>query len=149
MREIRLLFRFMDRDSMYKLIMLFLLFSLVPLAEIFLFIYLGELIGNYLVLIMAALAGVAGAVIALGQAERTLARLRLKTRQGRYPGREFAELVGIVAGAILLITPGFLTDICGYLLLIPAIRRVLRDAIARKLNRSFKEIYEYLRLSSL
>jgi UPF0716 protein FxsA len=137
------------RDFFFKLILVLLLFSLVPLAEIFLFIYLGELMGNYLVLVIAAVAGIGGALMAVGQAQGARDRLRAQLRAGRYPGREFADLAGIIAGGILLITPGFITDLCGYLLMIPALRRGLRRLITNKLEKSFKEVYEYLRLSSL
>jgi UPF0716 protein FxsA len=137
------------KDFFFKLILILLLYSLVPLAEIFLFIYLGQLIGNYLVLALAAVAGMGGALIAFGQAQRATERLRAQIRAGRYPGREFADLAGIMAGGILLITPGFITDLCGYLLMIPALRNGLRGIIKNLLEKSFKEIYSYLRLSSL
>ena len=139
----------MGKDLLFKLILLLLIYSLVPLAEIFLFIYLGELIGNYLVLTLAAVAGMAGALIAGSQTRKTVERLMEKIRRGKYPGREFVDLSGIIVGGILLITPGFMTDVCGYLLLIPALRDRLGGFIARKLKRNFKELYEYLRLSSL
>lgn len=137
------------KDLLFKLILVLLLYSLVPLAEIFLFIYLGELIGNYLVLTLAAVAGMGGALIAIGQARKTIERLRAKIRRGKYPGREFVDLAGIIVGGILLITPGFMTDLFGYLLMIPALRDLLGGFITRKLDRNFKELYEYLRLSSL
>jgi UPF0716 protein FxsA len=137
------------KDFFFKLILILLLYSLVPLAEIFLFIYLGELIGNYLVLIIAAVAGMGGALIALGQAQAARERLRAQLKAGRYPGREFADLAGIIVSAILLITPGFITDLLGYLLMIPAIRDAVRGILRNKLDKSFKDIYAYLRLSSL
>jgi UPF0716 protein FxsA len=139
----------MGKELLFKLILLLLIYSLVPLAEIFLFIYLGELIGNYLVLTLAAVAGLAGALIAGSQTRKTVERLREKIRRGKYPGREFVDLSGIIVGGILLITPGFMTDVCGYLLMIPALRNRLGGFIARTLKRNFKEFYEYLRLSSL
>ena len=139
----------MGKDLLFKLILILLLYSLVPLAEIFLFIYLGELIGNYLVLSLAAVAGMGGALIAGSQARKTIELLRAKIRRGRYPGREFVDLSGIIVGGILLITPGFMTDVCGYLLMIPALRDRLGGFITRMLGRNFKELYDYLRLSSL
>jgi UPF0716 protein FxsA len=137
------------KDFFFKLILVLLLYSLVPLAEIFLFIYLGELIGNYLVLILAAVAGMGGSLIALGQAQAARERLRIQLKAGRYPGREFADLAGILVSGILLITPGFITDVLGYLLMIPALRNAVRALLSSKLDRSFKDIYAYLRLSSL
>ncbi len=136
-------------DFFFKLILILLLYSLVPIAEIFLFIYLGELIGSYLVLVIAAVAGMGGALIALNQVQGARERLKVQLRAGKYPGREFADLAGILVSGILLITPGFITDLLGYLLMIPALRNTFRDIIKNKLDRSFTDIYAYLRLSSL
>jgi UPF0716 protein FxsA len=146
MTEVRLLLTFLDRDFLFKIILILLLYSLVPLAEIFLFLALGNLIGNYLTLALAAVAGVAGALLALGQVQRTQAKLREKIRKGEYPGREFADLAGMLAGGLLLITPGFITDLFGYGLMIPFFREALGRAIVKKLDRSFRDVYEYLRL---
>jgi UPF0716 protein FxsA len=148
-KETRHFINAVGRDFFFKLILVLLLYSLVPLAEIFLFIYLGELIGNYLVLIIAAVAGMGGALIALSQVQGARERLKVQLRASKYAGREFADLTGILVSGVLLITPGFITDLIGYLLLIPALRDALRGIIKRKLDRSFKDIYQYLRLSSL
>jgi len=149
MKETRHFIHAVGKDFLFKLILILLLYSLVPLAEIFLFIYLGELIGNYLVLIIAAVAGMGGALIALSQAQAARERLRAQLKAGRYPGREFADLAGIIVSGILLITPGFITDLLGYLLMIPALRDAVRGMIGKKLEKSFNDIYAYLRLSSL
>jgi UPF0716 protein FxsA len=146
MTEGRLLLKFLDRGFLFKTILILLLFSLVPLAEIFLFLALGNLIGNYLTLALAAVAGVAGALLALGQVRRTRAKIRERIRKGEYAGRELVDLAGMLAGGLLLITPGFITDLFGYCLLIPFFREALGTAIVKKLDRSFGDIYEYLRL---
>ena len=149
MKETRHFIHAVGKDFFFKLILILLLYSLVPLAEIFLFIYLGELIGNYLVLVIAAVAGMGGALIALSQVQAARERLRVQLRAGKYPGREFADLAGILVSGILLITPGFITDLLGYLLMIPALRDALRGVIKNTLDKSFPDIYAYLRLSSL
>jgi UPF0716 protein FxsA len=149
MFEFRLFLRFLDKEFLVKLIFILLLYSLVPLAEIFLFLYLGDLIGNYLILAIAAVVGLVGILFAVGQIRRTLDRLRAKIRQSQYPGREFVDLAGILVSSVLLLTPGFLTDFAGFLLLIPFFREALGRAIAKRLDKSFKEVYEYLRLYDL
>ena len=149
MRELRLILRYMDRDFLFKMIFVLLLYALVPLAEIFLFLYLGDLIGNYLILVIAAVAGLAGVPIALGQIQRSLEKLREKTRAGHPPVRELVDLGEIFAAGILLITPGFITDIMGYLLLVPGIRGTVGRALARRMKRSFRDLYESLRLSAI
>jgi UPF0716 protein FxsA len=149
MTEIRFIVKLLDRDFVFKLIFILLLYSLVPLAEIFLFLYLGDLVGNYLILVIAAMTGLIGVLIALRQVQKILSRLKVKIRRGEYPGREFVNLSGILAGSLFLLTPGFITDFLGFLLLVPPIREALGRLIARKLDGKLKEVYEYLRLYDL
>ncbi len=126
-----------------------LVYSLVPLAEIVFFIYLGNLIGNWLVLVLAALIGLPGVLIAQSQLQDVLERLRGKIRGRQYPGPEFIDLLGLLVGVVFLVTPGFLTDMLGYLLLIPSVRNALARALARKMDRGLKDFYDYLRLQEL
>ena len=149
MIEFRLFLRFLDREFLVKLIFILLLYSLVPLGEIFLFLFLGDLIGNYLILAIAAVVGLVGILFAVGQIRRTLERLRGKIRRSQYPGKEFVDLAGILVSSVLLLTPGFITDFAGFLLLIPFFREALGRAIAKRMDKSFKEVYEYLRLYDL
>jgi UPF0716 protein FxsA len=140
---------FLGKDYLPKMILFLLVFAAVPLAEVFLFLYLGNLVGNYLVLVMAAVAGMAGALIAFDQFRRGLAALRARVDQARYPGREFVTLAGCAVAGILLITPGFITDVCGYLLLIPRIRAAVSRRVVKRLEPGFRSIYEYLRAGEL
>jgi UPF0716 protein FxsA len=149
MIEFRLFLRFLDKEFLVKLIFILLLYSLVPLAEIFLFLYLGDLIGNYLILAIAAVVGLIGILFAVAQIRGTLDRLRAKVRKGQYPGREFVDLAGMLVSSVLLLTPGFITDFAGFLLLMPFFRGALGKAIARRMDKNFKEVYEYLKLYDL
>lgn len=146
MTEYRFLFRLLDKDFVFKLIFILLLYSLVPLAEIFLFLYLGDLVGNYLILAVAAMTGLVGVLIALRQIRGTLASLKSTIRKGQYPGKEFVDLAGILVGSIFLLTPGFITDFFGFLLLVPPIREALGRMIVRRMDGKLKDVYEYLRL---
>jgi UPF0716 protein FxsA len=149
MTEFRLVFKFLDKDFLFKLIFVTLLYSIVPIAEIVLFLKIGEWIGPYLVLAIAALAGLFGVLLALRQVRITLESLKAKIRKGEYPGKEFVDLAGIVLGSVFLLTPGFITDFLGFLLLISPLRGAFGRFIARKMDARFKEIYEYLRLYDL
>jgi UPF0716 protein FxsA len=121
----------------------------VPLGEIFHFIYLSDLVGAYLILAIAAMTGLVGVLIALGQVRSVLARIKEKIRAGEYPGREFIGLGGILVGSVFLLTPGFITDFFGFLLLIPPIREGLGRLVVKRLDKRLKEVYEYLRLYDL
>jgi UPF0716 protein FxsA len=149
MLDHRVVLRFLDRDFMIRLLFLMLLYSIVPLGEIFLFLYLGELVGNYLVLAVAAILGLVGVLIGMRQTQNILARLKGKIRQGLYPGREFIDLAGILIGSVFLLTPGFITDMLGFLLFLPPIRNAIGRAVTKRLDRNLKEIYEYLKLYDL
>jgi len=149
MRELRLFLQSIERDFFFKLVFALAVFCLVPAAEIFFFIYLGSLIGNWLVFILALLAGLPGVLIAQSQLHDVLERLRAKIRGEQYPGGELVDLLGILASGLLLVTPGFLTDVAGYLLLVPSLRGILARAFARKMDRGLKELSYFLRLREL
>ena len=145
MTDTRLLLRFLDRDYLFKLILLLLAYSLVPIAEIALFIYLGNLIGNYLTFALAAVAGIGGGFAALSQGQRTRERLMAKIRHGEDPTQEFVDGAGLLVSGVLLVTPGFMTDVLGYVLLIPAVRAAAGRLVVKKLGRTFSDIHDYLR----
>jgi UPF0716 protein FxsA len=146
MQPAKALLRLLDRTFVTKLLILALLYSLVPLAEIFLLIYLGNVIGYYFTLALAAFAGLIGMLMALRQLQKNLQALKEKTRQGVLPTQEFINLAAILAASILLLTPGFITDTMGFLLFVPAIRDRLGKFILRKSRTNLKEVYEYLKL---
>jgi UPF0716 protein FxsA len=146
---VRLLQAFVDKDFLFKLILALLAWSLVPLGEIFLFIFIGSLIGNSLVLILAAAAGAAGACVGITQARRAASHLRGVISRASYPGQDIVDLTGIVLSAALLITPGFVTDVVGFALLIPAVRTRVGKVIVSGLRTHVRDVYDRLKLSSL
>jgi UPF0716 protein FxsA len=149
MVSIKVFLRFLDRSFIVRLFLIALLYSLLPLAEIFLLIYLGGRIGNYLTLALAALTGLLGMVVALREFQKNLASLKSKIRQGAYPGREFVNLTGILFGGLLLLTPGFITDAFGFLLFLPVIRNAVGGALVSRMQTRLKDLYEYLKLYDL
>lgn len=146
MMNVRLILQFFDRTFILKLFFLALLYSLVPLMEIYLLFYLGGLVGNYLTLALAAATGLIGVLFGTRNFLKNLDLLRRKIRQGLHPTEEFVHLVGILIGGVFLLTPGFFTDLLGLLLFVPGIRNALGGWIIRKTRINLKELYEYLRL---
>jgi len=146
MDRAKFILRFLDRTFITKLLILALLYSLLPLAEIFLIIYLGDRIGNYFTLALAAFTGLMGMLFALRGFQKNLQLLKDKIKQGVFPTEEFITLTGIFAAGILLLTPGFITDLLGFSLFIPVIRSALGRFIIRATRADFKELYEYLKL---
>ena len=108
---------------------LFLAFLLVPLIEIALFFQVGGLIGLWPTLGIVILTAILGTYLVRSQGRRALDDLRGSFRQLRDPTRPLALGAMILFSGALLLTPGFLTDAVGFLLLIPAVRDlVMREA---------------------
>ncbi len=104
------------------LLKLFLAFTLVPVLELYLLIKIGAVIGALHTLTLVILTGFAGAYLARMQGMQTMLRVRSKLQQGMMPAEDLIDAVIIFVAGIVLLTPGFLTDIAGLLLLFPASR---------------------------
>ena len=118
---------------------LLLLFIIVPLVELAILVYLGIFIGTwYTPILIVVVTGFMGALLARSQGIATLARIRSSLEQGLIPSDELFNGVLILIGGLVLLTPGILTDILGFALLVPptrrAIGRLIRNWISRKLQ---------------
>ncbi|PKR79268.1 membrane protein FxsA [Halalkalibacillus sediminis] len=102
---------------------LFILIIVVSAIEIAIFVSLGNAFNVWIVLFGIILTGLAGAFLAKQQGLGTLNRARFEMSNSRVPTEEIFDGIAILVGAVLLFTPGFLTDTIGFLLLIPPTRR--------------------------
>ena len=148
MRDLRPAVRSPDR-GFFTLVLALVLYAVVPFGEIFLFVWLGYTISIWLVLAIAAVVGLPGVLVAVNEARRILPRLRERIRDGRPPGREVASLAGILAGCLFLITPGFITDVLGYLLFVPSFRARLTRALVRALKGSYRDLQRWLEANGI
>lgn len=114
---------------------LFLLFVGVPLLELALLIELGKRAGFWTTLAIVILTGFAGAALAHWQGLRALTRIQNELRAGKIPAAELLDGLLIFIAGIMLLTPGFLTDICALLLLLPVVRTLVRQWLKAKLLR--------------
>ncbi len=117
---------------------LLLLFVLTPIVELALLIEVGRHIGVVSTIALVLITGVAGAALARSQGMLAFQRLRQGFTQGKSPGDALLDGVLILAGGLLLLTPGILTDLVGFSALLPAtralIRRYLKERIAQRLR---------------
>ena len=102
-----------------------LFFIGIPIAEIATFIMVGGAIGVLPTLALVVLAAMAGVAIVRVQGLQTLGRLQASLDVGGDPSGPLAHGALIVIAGILLVIPGFLTDVVGLLLLVPAVRSTL------------------------
>jgi UPF0716 protein FxsA len=118
----------------YKLL---LLFTVVPFVELMLLLEVGRVIGVLPTLMVIVITGIIGATLARIQGLSTLNRIRAELQEGRLPADAMIDGLLILAAALVLLTPGFLTDLVGFFLLIPLgrslIRARLRDYFRNKL----------------
>ena len=109
---------------------LLILFITVPAIELLLLIKIGTRIGLLPTVAIILITGFLGAALTRIQGLKTLTKYQKALAEGRLPHEEVMDgLMILVAGAVLL-TPGFLTNIAGFLLLVPAVRTVVRKKLA-------------------
>ena len=104
---------------------LLLLFVFLPMIELYLLIMLGARIGPMPTIGLIVLTGILGATLARQQGLSTLAKIQNELKQGLAPTQELVEGAMIVVGGLVLLTPGILTDIFGFAMLVPGIRKSL------------------------
>jgi UPF0716 protein FxsA len=118
--------------------LLAVLFLAVPLAELYVLIQVGQVIGVLETLGLLVLISVIGAWLAKREGVGVLRRMQAAVNAGRVPGTELVDGFLILLAAAFMLTPGFLTDIVAILLLLPPIRagvrRALRHRIARRIE---------------
>lgn len=118
---------------------LFLLFLLVPIAEIYVLIEVGEVIGAGWTILFVIATAFLGAWLVKLQGLVTLKRAQDSIRRGETPALEMLEGMTLFISGFLLLIPGFVTDTVGFLLLIPTLRRSLLLKLISNSNVIFRQ----------
>ena len=113
---------------------LLLAFTIIPIIEIYLLIEIGSFFGVLTAITFVILTGFLGAFMARMQGLQTLFRIQESLREGRMPSGELLEALLIVIAGLVLLTPGFLTDSAGFLLLIPTTRNTIISWLQRQIE---------------
>ena len=125
---------------------LILLFVVTPLVELAILVYLGTIIGALYTILIVVATGLAGAFLARNQGLATLSRIRSSIERGVIPSAELFQGTLILAGGLLLLTPGIVTDLVGFIMLIPQTRTIitrwLRSLIQRKIQKGEVHYWE-------
>ena len=116
------------------LIYLILLFTTVPIVELALLIKVGQHIGVGYTLAIVIITGITGAYMAKLQGLLTLRRIQEEINQGRMPADRLFDGVLILCSGILLLTPGLITDIIGFMGLIPFTRNLFKQWLKQKIK---------------
>jgi UPF0716 protein FxsA len=121
--------------------LLALLFLVVPLVELAVIIQVGQWLGVADTIVLLVLMSIAGAWLAKREGLAVLRRIQRQLERQRMPGAELLDAALILLAGALLLTPGFVTDAVGLLLLLPPVRVALRRALRRYLARRFVITY--------
>ena len=116
------------------------LFTVVPAIELFLLIKLGSVIGAGNTILLIIVTGVTGAQLARFQGFGVLQRIQLDLEKGVMPTEEMINGVLILVGGILLLTPGIITDILGFLLLVPFSRSLIKALVRSRLKDAVRPV---------
>ena len=112
------------------------LFLALPFVELYIILeVVGPALGAPLTIVLLAADSVIGALLFRSQGRSVWGRFNAALAEGRMPHREVIDGVLVIFGGAFLITPGFLTDIFGILLLLPPTRAVIRRLLIRRLGR--------------
>ena len=117
---------------------LLLLFIAVPAVELILLIEIGQRVGTLATIGLIMGTGIVGALLARQQGISTFARFRKDLDDGRLPAEPIVDGVLILVAAAVLITPGVLTDLVGFLCLVPACRRLIKRSLKRRFERALR-----------
>ena len=110
---------------------LIVLFIVVPIAELYVIVQVGEAIGVWPTLALLLADALLGSMLLKHQGRGAWRRFNEALSAGRFPGKEVADGLLIVIGGTLLLAPGFITDIFGILFLLPPTRAIARSVLKR------------------
>nr|WP_320013337.1 FxsA family protein [uncultured Desulfobacter sp.] len=113
---------------------LFLFFTLIPMAELYILIHIGGIIGGLNTIILVIITGFIGAYLARMEGLNTMIKVRQNLDQGHMPAEELLDAFIILVAGLVLITPGLLTDTAGLLLLWPLTRNKFKRFLRKKFD---------------
>lgn len=114
---------------------LFVILIVVPVVELWIVVQVAHHIGLLDTLALLILVSIGGAVLLKQQGMATWRRLQATLARGEMPGREATDGALVLLGGALLMTPGFLTDAIGLVLLLPPTRALLKGTARRSIGR--------------
>ncbi|WP_299019631.1 FxsA family protein [uncultured Photobacterium sp.] len=113
---------------------LLFLFIVVPIIEIALFVQLGGFIGLWPTIALVLVTAIVGASLVRSQGIATLMSVQSRLQQGELPAQQIVEGVMLAVAGVLLLTPGFMTDALGMLVLLPAPRAMLAKQLMSRVK---------------
>ncbi len=120
------------------LIRLILLFTVIPLIELYLLIQVGRYLGSFQTIMIVLITGIIGGLLARSQGLSVQKQIRVDMQNGIIPTDSLIDGFFILIAGALLITPGMITDIFGFVLMVPFYRGWLKKRLKEILKRKFE-----------
>ena len=117
-----------------------LLFVVLPFVELYVIVQVAHVMGVLPTLAILLLVSIGGAWLVKREGFSVIRRAQARMNEGRVPGRELIDGMLILFAGVLLLTPGFITDGVGILLLLPPVRAAVRFAALRYLSKRVVEL---------
>ncbi len=111
----------------------FILFFSIPIIEIYVLISIGQHIGTLNTIALIMLTAILGAILVRSEGISTIIRIRKAFLGGESPAVELIEGALLILSAVLLLTPGFVTDGLGFLCLLPPTRKIVAKIISARI----------------
>jgi len=108
---------------------LFFIFTAVSLLEIFVLVKVGSFLGAFATILLVIVSALIGSALVRSQGLQLLTQLQQRVAAGEMPGQQLVEGMMLIITGVLLVTPGFVTDFCGLLLLQPSIRARMANMV--------------------
>jgi UPF0716 protein FxsA len=117
-------------------LLLLLLFIGIPLLEIWVIIQVGSVLGAGWTIVLLVVDSLVGAWLLKVEGRKAWSQFRTALADGRWPGDEVAQGALIIVGGTLLLTPGFVTDVVGFLFLLAPTRRIASRIVRARMRSS-------------
>lgn len=126
-------------------IRLILLFTIIPLLELYLLIQIGQCLGAFSTIAIVLLTGITGGFLARNQGLSVYRQISMDLQNGVIPTESLLDGLFILVAGVLLITPGLMTDILGFLIMVPIFRRwfktKLKTSLKHRIERNQYKFY--------
>lgn len=106
--------------------------------ELYLLFQVGGAIGGFNTIMLIVVTGIVGAALAKSQGLSILTKIQTQMNRGELPADQIVQGLMVFAGGLLLVTPGIVTDIVGFLLVIPGSRHLLMDFVKKAMENAMK-----------
>ena len=113
---------------------LFILFAVLPILEIALLVNVGSIIGGWNTIGIVILTAFIGSYFVKREGISTLQTAQAKMQRNEMPGKELVEGLMLVVAGVLLVTPGFITDILGFMFVLPGTRHLLAAQVSKHMK---------------